>query len=58
MKLVVDASIALSWFIRQENLPDQAFLLDNDHVLIAPDLIFAEIANGLWRLVSAGQIKP
>ena len=56
MKRVVDASIALSWFVRADNFADQAFLLEGDHVLMAPDLIFAETANALWRLASAGQI--
>ena len=58
MKLVVDASIALSWFVRQDDLPDQAFLLESEQILIAPDLIFPETTNALWRLVTAARITP
>ncbi len=58
MKLVVDASIALGWFIRQEIYQDQFFLLESDHILVAPDLIFPESANALWRLVNAERILP
>ena len=46
-RLVVDASIAIKWVISEAG-SDQAIIL-LDHALVAPDLLFAECANILWR---------
>jgi predicted nucleic acid-binding protein len=46
-QLVVDASVAIKWVVSE---PDSALaesLLDHD--LAAPDLLFAECANILWK---------
>lgn len=49
MTVVVDASVALRWLL---DLPgsEKAFVAiqQNDRI-IAPDLVLAEIANGLWK---------
>jgi predicted nucleic acid-binding protein len=49
MTVVVDASVALRWLL---DLPgsEKAFatIQENDRI-IAPDLVLAEIANGLWK---------
>ena len=50
MTLVVDASVALKWFVAE---PDSATALDvlaSDEPLIAPDLVVAELCNAAWRL--------
>lgn len=46
-RLVVDASVAVKWVVAEPG-SDQAVTL-RDHALIAPDLLFAECANILWR---------
>ena len=48
MKLVVDASVAVKWFV-DERGADRAAALQGQS-LCAPDLIFAEVGNALWRL--------
>lgn len=49
MTFVVDASVALKWFI-EEDLTDRALIFRHGtDPLYAPDLIFAEIANAVWR---------
>ncbi len=57
MIFVVDASIAVKWFVR-ENLHDEAHrLLDHRDALTAPDLIVAEIANVAWKKAIRGEIS-
>jgi hypothetical protein len=54
---VVDASVALKWFVMQ---PDSALadrLLAREFELHAPDLMRAEAANGLWRYFRNGDIR-
>ena len=46
-RLVVDASIAIKWVITEAGSDRAVILLD--HGLVAPDLLFAECANILWR---------
>lgn len=56
MTLVVDASVAVKWFV-QEPLRDEARnLVQGNDPLCAPDLLFAEIANVGWKLVTRGDI--
>ncbi len=57
MIFVVDASVAVKWFIKEE-LHEQAIALsESGHELIAPNLIFAEVANVLRRRVRLGHIS-
>ncbi len=56
MTLVVDASVAVKWFV-QEPLRDEARnLIKGSDPLCAPDILFAEIANVGWRLVTRGDV--
>jgi predicted nucleic acid-binding protein len=52
-KLVVDSSIALKWFLPEADSSIARRILEGyqmgDVVLYAPDLIFAEFANVLWK---------
>ena len=52
MKFVVDASVAVKWFA-DEPLFNKARELQQ-HSLAAPDLIFAEVANVMWKLWRKG----
>jgi predicted nucleic acid-binding protein len=52
VKFVVDASVAVKWFA-DEPLFDKARELQQ-HSLAAPDLIFAEAANVIWKLWRKG----
>jgi predicted nucleic acid-binding protein len=52
-KLVVDSSIALKWFLPEADSPVARQILEDYQtgkiVLYAPDLIYAEFANVLWK---------
>jgi len=54
---VVDASVAIKWFL-PENHSDAALrLLAQQHTLVAPDLIFSEFSNVLWKRVRRNEIS-
>lgn len=49
---VIDASVAVKWFVPQPLTGRAEAALDWE--LAAPDLIFAEIGNAVWKYVRAG----
>lgn len=55
MTAVVDASVAIKWFLLEPRREPAKRLLDGSERLVAPELILAEVANGLWRRVVAGE---
>lgn len=48
--LVVDASVAVKWFLPEEGREAAAELLSTGHRLIAPDLLWIEVASVFWKL--------
>ena len=57
MIFIVDTSVAVKWFIK-EDLHEQAIALPElGHELVAPSLIFVEVANVLRRRVRLGHIS-
>jgi predicted nucleic acid-binding protein len=48
-RYVVDASVAVKWFIPESHAEAAARLLSTPHELLAPDLIWAEVGNVLWK---------
>jgi predicted nucleic acid-binding protein len=48
-QFVVDASVALSWYFRDEEtqLSEQLFAMTDDHILLVPPHWFSEVANGI-----------
>lgn len=57
MTLVVDASVALKWFLPDEPLATDALaIVHGEHSLIAPDIVIAEVCNGAWRSPRLGRI--
>lgn len=56
--LVVDASVALKWYIREDGTQEASKLLEKQHYgLIAPDILYGEVANILWQQVRSGKIS-
>jgi len=54
--IVVDASVAVKWFVEEEgHLPALSFL-ELNLAVIAPDLIFSETANVLWKKLRRGEV--
>ncbi len=56
-RYVVDASVAVKWFISDPYSKQAAKLLDDDVPLAAPELIYAEVANALWTAVRRGEMS-
>lgn len=48
-RVVVDASVAVKWFVPEELSTEARVLLAADHQLLAPDLLWAEFGNVLWK---------
>jgi predicted nucleic acid-binding protein len=54
---VVDASVAIKWYVPEVHSEIAACLLDGTHELIAPDLLLPEFGNIVWKKVQRGQIS-
>ncbi|MBA4747179.1 MAG: type II toxin-antitoxin system VapC family toxin [Sphingopyxis sp.] len=52
---VVDASVAFKWLV-DETGTEAALEIARSNDLIAPDLLWSEVANGLWRKTMQGDI--
>lgn len=48
--VVVDASVAVKWFLPEPDAPAAVRLLDGRRRLVAPDLIRAEVGKIFWKL--------
>lgn len=47
--LVVDASVAVKWFLPEIHSEAAGRILKSRQKLLAPDLIWAEVGNTLWK---------
>ncbi|MFZ0570405.1 MAG: type II toxin-antitoxin system VapC family toxin [Rhodomicrobium sp.] len=54
--LVVDASVAVKWFVEQDGWEEARALGGPGIEVIAPELVLAEIASALWKYVRVGQL--
>jgi predicted nucleic acid-binding protein len=50
-RFVVDASVAIKWYLPEPNSADADRLLSGGFQLLAPDLLFPEVGNILWKRV-------
>ena len=57
MTAVVDASVAVKWFLPEPHGEAALHLLREDHRLVAPDLLFPEVGNALWKRVRRREAK-
>ena len=53
---VVDASVALKWFVRERGSAEAKGLLADDADLEAPELVVAELCNAASRLARMGAL--
>ena len=58
MSLVIDASVALKWFVPEPGHEPARALLQGDDELLAPDWLLVEVANALWKQWRRGMIDP
>ena len=57
MTLVVDASVAAKWVLPEAGSDRAAALRLTGEPIIAPDLVFAEIGNAVWKRALQGEIS-
>jgi predicted nucleic acid-binding protein len=57
-RVVVDASVAVKWFLPEELSASARLLLASDYQLLAPDLLWAELGNVLWKRQRRGELEP
>jgi predicted nucleic acid-binding protein len=48
---VVDASVVVKWFVPEIHSAAARRLLELPHEYVAPDLLFAETANTIWKKI-------
>ena len=54
--LVVDACVAIKWFVPEDEATTACELLSTDTKFHAPDVILIEVANALWKNARRGHI--
>lgn len=54
--IVVDSSVAMKWFLPEVMADRAAGLLQGGNRLCAPDLIFPECGNVLWKKIARGEL--
>ena len=56
-RYVIDASVAVKWLVPEIHAERSMRLLKENHGLMAPDLVFAEIGNVLLKKSRMGEIE-
>ncbi|MGE0005598.1 MAG: type II toxin-antitoxin system VapC family toxin [Parvibaculaceae bacterium] len=54
---VVDANVAIRWFVDLPHKSQARAIVESGQTLLAPDLLVAEVANTLWRYVKVGDCE-
>ncbi|MBI1845978.1 MAG: type II toxin-antitoxin system VapC family toxin [Candidatus Rokubacteria bacterium] len=55
-RLVVDASVGVKWFLPEPDDERALALLRSEHDLSAPDLMYPEVGNALWKRCRRGDL--
>jgi predicted nucleic acid-binding protein len=56
-RFVVDASVVVKWFVPEIHSDAARRLLALPHEYFAPDLLFAETANTVWKKIRRGELS-
>src|SRR5437868_5033005 len=60
--LVIDSSVAIEWLLTEAQSSEARLILDEYDagivLLLAPDLIFAEVGNVLWMKQRFNELEP
>lgn len=57
MTQVIDASVVIKWYVKENDSDAATVLLDAEQSFLAPDLLFAECASILTKLVRRGTLR-
>lgn len=57
MSVVVDASVALRWFVDSPGTEAALAVLGEQEPVVAPDLVVAEVSHVAWKLARSGEIS-
>ena len=55
-KLVIDASVAVKWYVPEEGSEAASAILARGDSLFSPDLLAAEFGNVIWKKVRKGEL--
>ena len=55
---VVDASLVIKWFVPEVDSKAARDWLNAPHDYVAPDLLFPEAGNAVWKKVRRGEFSP
>lgn len=55
---VVDASLVIKWFVPEVDSDAARRWLDASHDYLAPELLFPEAGNTVWKKVRRGELSP
>ncbi|HYN63707.1 MAG TPA: type II toxin-antitoxin system VapC family toxin [Candidatus Limnocylindrales bacterium] len=53
---VVDASVVIKWFVPEVHGDAAGRWLASSHEYVAPDLLFSEAGNAIWKKVRRGEL--
>lgn len=54
---MIDASVAVKWFVPEIHSVDARRLLIESNALVAPELLLTEVGNILWKKHRAGELE-
>jgi predicted nucleic acid-binding protein len=57
MTLVVDARVALKWYLIEDGADQARQILADGATLVAPELVVAEVCNACWLACRRGEIS-
>ncbi len=55
---VVDASLVIKWFVPEVDAEAARRWLEASHEFVAPDLLFPEVGNTVWKKATRGELDP
>lgn len=56
--IIVDASVAVKWFLPEEGAAEAKSLLNGTFRLLAPDLLWIEVGSVAWKIARRGDLTP
>lgn len=56
MSLIVDASVAVKWYLPEDDSPEAERILFVGDTLVAPELVLAEVGNAVWKRILKNEV--